>query len=84
MPRHEFDPGRLVLGLVMLGGCLAYLAAARGWWHFPSYVLLPVMVAGLCAAGVVSFLAYVLRRRRGRAADPDDRTGHTSHTGHTS
>ncbi|MBB4891798.1 hypothetical protein FHS39_000798 [Streptomyces olivoverticillatus] len=64
MRRHDFDPGRLVLGLVLLGGCLAYLAAARGWWHFPAYLLLPVLAGGLCVAGVASSLTLVVRRRR--------------------
>ncbi|MEU4208488.1 hypothetical protein AB0F13_00565 [Streptomyces sp. NPDC026206] len=77
MPRHEFDPGKLVVGLVLTGGCLAYLAAARGWWHFPPYVLLPVMVAGFCVAGVASSLAFALRRHRRRATDRVDRPGET-------
>ncbi|MEU7135607.1 hypothetical protein [Streptomyces sp. NPDC046261] len=73
MPRHDFDPGKLVIGLVLLGGCLAYLAAAGGRWHFPSYLLLPAMVAGFCLAGVVSSLAFAVRRHRARATDGNDR-----------
>ncbi|MFI1970414.1 hypothetical protein [Streptomyces cinnamoneus] len=76
MPRHDFDPGKLVLGLVLLGGCAAYLAAAAGWWHFPSYAVLPALAAGFCLAGVASALAYAVRRRRSRGPDPAlDRSG---------
>lgn len=75
MPRHDFEPGKLVVGLVLLGGCLAYLAAAGGRWDFPSYLLLPVMVAGFCVAGAVSALAFAVRRHRSRATDRDDRPG---------
>ncbi|MFI9204801.1 hypothetical protein [Streptomyces sp. NPDC053048] len=70
MRRHDFDPGKLVIGLVLLGGGLAYLAAADSRVHFPSYLLLPVMAAGLCVAGVVSSLAFTVRRHRTRGADP--------------
>lgn len=69
MWRHDFEPGKVVVGLVLIGGCLAYLAAADGWWHFPSYLLLPVMVAGFCVAGAVSSLAYAIRRHRARGTD---------------
>ncbi|RLU90473.1 hypothetical protein CTZ27_21360 [Streptomyces griseocarneus] len=70
MRRHEFEPGKFVVGLVLLGGCLAYLAAARGSVHFPSYVLLPALGIGFCVAGVASALALLVRRRRARNGDP--------------
>ncbi|MFC5723874.1 hypothetical protein ACFP1Z_27285 [Streptomyces gamaensis] len=70
MRRHEFEPGKLVVGLVLLGGCAAYLAAARGVWHFPFFALLPALGVGFCAAGAVSFLAYLMRRRRSRGTEP--------------
>ncbi|MEV4924458.1 hypothetical protein [Streptomyces roseoverticillatus] len=64
MRRHDFEPGKLVVGLVLLVGAAAYLGAARGDLHFPSYALLPVLVAGFCLAGVVSSVAFAVRRRR--------------------
>ncbi|MCQ8769260.1 hypothetical protein [Streptomyces telluris] len=67
MGRHDFEPGKLVVGLVLLGCAVAYLGAARGDLHFPSYMLLPVLGAGFCLAGVVSSVAFAVRRRR----DPD-------------
>ncbi|WP_171172033.1 hypothetical protein [Streptomyces sp. I05A-00742] len=66
MRRHEFEPGKLILGLVLLGGGLAYLAAAAGRWRFPAFVLLPTLVGGLCLAGAVSFLGFLVRRHRAR------------------
>ncbi|MFE5869988.1 hypothetical protein ACFQ6V_15255 [Streptomyces roseifaciens] len=65
MRRHDFEPGKLVVGLVLLGCAVAYLGAARGDLHFPSYVLLPVLAAGFCLAGVVSSIAFTVRRRKG-------------------
>ncbi len=75
MARHDFEPGKLIVGLVLLGGCAAYLAAADGRLHFPSYLLLPVLVGGFCLAGVVSSVTFAVRRRRGRLGDRDDRPG---------
>ncbi|GHG65580.1 hypothetical protein [Streptomyces griseocarneus] len=72
MWRHDFEPGKVVVGLVLIGGCLAYLAAAGGWWHFPSYLLLPVMAVGFCVAGTVSSLVFAVRRHRARGTDRPD------------
>ncbi|MEV5506388.1 hypothetical protein [Streptomyces orinoci] len=49
---------------------MAYLAAARGWWHFPSYLILPLLGVGFCVAGLVSSLTYAVRRHRARDAEP--------------
>ncbi|MBH1935983.1 hypothetical protein I5Q34_17195 [Streptomyces sp. AV19] len=65
MRRHDFEPGRLVVGLVLLGGGLAYLLEAAGRWHFPAYALLPALVGGLCLGGAVPSIGYLVRRRRG-------------------
>ncbi|MEW2575879.1 hypothetical protein [Streptomyces syringium] len=73
MRRHDFEPGKLVIGLVLLGGCAAYLAAAAGRWHFPAYVLLPALGIALCVSGMVSALAVSVRRRRELGAEPGDR-----------
>ncbi|MGW1072978.1 hypothetical protein [Streptomyces sp. NPDC002537] len=69
MRRHDFEPGKLVVGLMLLGGCFAYLAAAHGSWHFPSYALLPALGVGFCLAGLASSLALLVRRRRGRGGE---------------
>ncbi|MCC2278801.1 hypothetical protein LKL35_25720 [Streptomyces sp. ET3-23] len=69
MGRHEFEPGKLVVGLVLIGGCLAHLAAVRGWVHLPVYFLLPVLAGGFCAAGLVSSLAFTVRRHRARGTE---------------
>ncbi|KNB51562.1 hypothetical protein [Streptomyces caatingaensis] len=66
MRRHDFEPGRLIVGLVLLGGGLAYLLEAAGRWHFPAYALLPALVGGLCLAGAVPSVTYLVRRRGGR------------------
>lgn len=72
MRRHDFEPGKLVIGLVLLGGSAAYLAAA-GRWHFPAYVLLPALGIALCVSGAVSALAVSVRRRRELGAEPGNR-----------
>ncbi|MEV4442508.1 hypothetical protein AB0K09_26560 [Streptomyces sp. NPDC049577] len=70
--RHDFEPGKLIVGLVLLGGGLAYLAAADGRLHFPAYALLPALVAGLCLGGAASTLTFTLRHRARRSdADRD-------------
>ncbi|WP_372408967.1 hypothetical protein [Streptomyces luteireticuli] len=66
MRRHDFEPGRLIVGLVMLGGGLAYLLNAAGRWPFPAYALVPALVGGLCLGGAVPGIAYLVGRRRGR------------------
>ncbi|MEV0261686.1 hypothetical protein AB0I49_10115 [Streptomyces sp. NPDC050617] len=73
MRRHEFEPGKIVVGLIFLGGCAMYLAMAAGLWHFPAYALLPAMGMGFIAAGLVSSLAFGIRRRGGRGGDPEER-----------
>ncbi|MGK5638593.1 hypothetical protein ACSNOK_09825 [Streptomyces sp. URMC 126] len=67
MRRHEFEPGKLIVGLVLLGGGLAYLGAAAGRWHFPAFALLPALVGGLCLAGAASSVGFLVHRHRARA-----------------
>ncbi|MGI5339573.1 hypothetical protein ACQEVS_20365 [Streptomyces sp. CA-181903] len=74
MRRHEFEPGKLIIGLVLVGGGLAYLAAAAGRWRFPAFALLPALVGGLCLAGATSSVGFLIRRHRAaRARGPVER-----------
>ncbi|MEV4434666.1 hypothetical protein [Streptomyces sp. NPDC049555] len=64
--RHDFEPGKLVAGLVLLAASVLCLGDMAGWWWFPSYALLPGIVAGFCLAGVVTSLSLTVRRHRNR------------------
>jgi pilus assembly protein TadC len=66
--RHEFQPGRLVAGLFLALAGVIYAGDAGGLWDTPWFVLIPVVVGGLCLAGAVAVVARGIRRRR-RAAD---------------
>lgn len=69
MPRHEFRPGRLIAGLALTAAGIAYAGDAGGWWSTPWFVIIPIVAAGLCLAGVAGVTSgAVRRRRRGRAA----------------
>ncbi|MCD9873414.1 hypothetical protein [Streptomyces guryensis] len=64
MLRHEFQPGRLVAGVVLaLAGAL-YAGDAGGLWETPWFAVIPVVTGGLCLAGVVGGLTRGIRRRR--------------------
>ncbi|MFD9792310.1 hypothetical protein ACFWXK_15315 [Streptomyces sp. NPDC059070] len=67
MPRHEFRPGRLVAGTAALVTAALFAGDAADAWHTPWYVVIPTMCAGLALAGLASWIAYGVRRRR-RAA----------------
>lgn len=73
MLRHEFQPGRLVAGLCLtLGGAL-YAGDAAGEWDTPWFVLIPVVMGGLCLAGATAIVASGIRRRRhGRSGGADE------------
>ncbi|MFE9398083.1 hypothetical protein [Streptomyces flavidovirens] len=66
--RHEFRPGKLISGLVVLGTAAAYTGDATGAWQVPAYVALPVICLGLLLAGAASWVAYSVRRRRAARA----------------
>ncbi|MFJ9565375.1 hypothetical protein ACIRQQ_35730 [Streptomyces fuscichromogenes] len=65
MLRHEFQPGRLVVGVFLTAAGVAYAGDAGGWWKTEWFAVIPVMVAGLFLAGVTAALARAIRRRRG-------------------
>lgn len=79
--RHEFRPGKLIIGLVMAGTAGAYLGDAAGAWQTPSYVALPAVCFGLLLAGAATWVSYRLRRRAARAASTDSTDAPASSSG---
>ncbi|MZD09766.1 hypothetical protein GTW43_32490 [Streptomyces sp. SID5785] len=68
--RHEFFPGRLLAGIVLMVAAGMYLADAGGVWTAPWWVAVPVVCGGLVVAGSVGALAQLVRvRRRRRRGD---------------
>ncbi|WPP31591.1 hypothetical protein [Streptomyces sp. CL7] len=72
MLRHEFQPGRLVAGTVLVAAAVIYGGDAGEGWETPWFVVIPLVVGGLCLAGMTGVVAGQVRRRRGR---PDLRGG---------
>ncbi|MGW4563648.1 hypothetical protein ACWEN3_14945 [Streptomyces sp. NPDC004561] len=64
MLRHEFQPGRLVAGLFLTATGALYAGDAAGAWETPWFAVVPLVVGGLCLAGVT---AAVTRGIRGRS-----------------
>ncbi|MFC9279320.1 hypothetical protein [Streptomyces collinus] len=65
MPRHEFRPGRLVVGLSLTAAGAVFAGDAAGWWQTPWFVMIPLVVGGLVLGGVTSAVARGMRSRRG-------------------
>ncbi|MEV7653427.1 hypothetical protein AB0O39_04565 [Streptomyces anulatus] len=82
MLRHEFRPGRAVVGLAMLGLAGGYAADAAGAWEVPWTFFLPLFLGGLWLAATVTWAAYMLRRRReARMASKEYSAGPASTSG---
>ncbi|MFE9169921.1 hypothetical protein [Streptomyces kebangsaanensis] len=64
MLRHEFQPGRLVAGIFLTGAGVVYAGDAGGAWEAPWFLVIPLVVGGLCLAGAVGVMAKAVRRRR--------------------
>ncbi|MEW2167539.1 hypothetical protein AB0912_31735 [Streptomyces sp. NPDC007084] len=64
MPRHEFQPGKLVAGLALTAAGVVFAGDAAGWWSAPWFVMIPVVVGGLCLAGAVASVTQAIRGRR--------------------
>ncbi|MER5179559.1 hypothetical protein ABT009_14515 [Streptomyces sp. NPDC002896] len=75
MPRHEFQPGKLVAGAFLLAAGVAYLGDARGAWETPWYAIIPIVAGGLFLAAVTTGTTYAVRRSRRTATGrrPSDR-----------
>ena len=84
MLRHEFRPGKLVAGLFLTATGVVYLGDAGDAWDTPWFVVIPLVVGGLCLAGAVAFLNHVIRGHRasGRTGVPGT-TGPTGTPGAT-
>ncbi|MFF7971702.1 hypothetical protein [Streptomyces sp. NPDC007905] len=65
MLRHEFQPGRLVAGLFLTAAGAVYAGDAAGLWDTPWFGIVPLVVGGLCLAGVTAAVTRGIRRRRG-------------------
>ncbi|MFJ9628791.1 hypothetical protein ACIRU8_13940 [Streptomyces sp. NPDC101175] len=73
MPRHEFQPGKLVIGLFLVAAGVAYAGDAGGLWVTEWFTAIPLVVVGLLLAGVVAGVNGAVRRRRraGRTSTAD-------------
>lgn len=70
MLRHEFHPGKLVLGLFLLIAAIAYAGDAGGIWDTPWFVAFPLLLAGLLLGGAAAAVSHGIRSRpAARAAD---------------
>ncbi|MFE7425898.1 MULTISPECIES: hypothetical protein [unclassified Streptomyces] len=61
---HEIRPGRAVAGLVMLALAAGYAGDAAGAWDAPWVFFFPLFFGGLWLATTVTWVNYVIRRRR--------------------
>ena len=66
MPRHEFQPGRLVAGVFLTLTGVVYAGDAGGLWDTPWFVVIPLVTGGLCLAAAAGALAHGIRRRHRR------------------
>ncbi|WP_369171804.1 hypothetical protein AB5J49_29240 [Streptomyces sp. R28] len=64
MLRHEFQPGRLIAGTALTLAGIIYAGDAGGAWETPWFVVIPLVVGGLCLAGAAAVLTWAIRRRR--------------------
>lgn len=71
--RHEFRPGRMIAGLVLLGIAAVYLGDAHDLWVTPPGAAVPALLAGLVVAGVATRISYGVRRRRASRASAESK-----------
>ncbi|MFF2650992.1 hypothetical protein [Streptomyces sp. NPDC058045] len=65
MLRHDFQPGKLVAGAALTAAGVLYAGDAADHWQIPWYVMIPLVLGGLCLAGVTGTVGHTIRRRRG-------------------
>lgn len=75
MPRHEFQPGKLVAGFFLTLAGVIYAGDAGGLWETPWFAIIPLVTVGLFLAGTVALLTRAIRRRRSARRDPATATG---------
>ncbi|MER6391114.1 hypothetical protein ACFXEL_33335 [Streptomyces sp. NPDC059382] len=74
MRRHEFQPGRLIAGLVLLTAGTLCLLDSAGEVDLPWLAVVPMAAGGLALAAVVGMVTYAVRRdRRERITESSDR-----------
>ena len=70
MLRHEFQPGRLVAGTFLTLAGIVYVGDAGDAWETPWFVVIPMVIGGLCLAAAVGLTARGIRRHRGSTTPP--------------
>ncbi|KUH37966.1 hypothetical protein NRO40_18305 [Streptomyces changanensis] len=75
MPRGEFRPGRLVVGLTGLVVAVVYGGGAAGSWEPAWYTVVPLLGGGLGLAAAAAWAGYRVRRRRAARAASRESTG---------
>lgn len=65
MLRHEFQPGKLIAGLAFAAAGTVYAGDAAGAWDTPWFAIVPLVLSGLCLAGIAAAVARGIRRRSG-------------------
>ncbi|HWM37375.1 MAG TPA: hypothetical protein VNS49_09710 [Streptomyces sp.] len=71
MNRHRFEPARLLLGLLLVGGALMYVLDALGEWRVPVWAQLAALPVALVLAAFTAWTTFAVRRRlRRRVAAP--------------
>ncbi|MFI1649436.1 hypothetical protein OG373_16495 [Streptomyces avidinii] len=74
MRRHEFQPGRLIAGLVLVAAGVLYLLDSTGRADLPWFAIIPMTLGGLSLAALVGLVTYAVRRdRRDRITESSDR-----------
>lgn len=74
MRRHEFQPGRLIAGIVLLTAGVLYLLDATGEADLPWFLVFPLAFGGLSLAALAGLVTYAVRRdRRDRITESSDR-----------
>ncbi|CAM5505439.1 hypothetical protein [Streptomyces avidinii] len=74
MRRHEFQPGRLIAGLVLVTAGVFYLLDSTGRADLPWFAIIPMTLGGLSLAALVGLVTYAVRRdRRDRITESSDR-----------
>ncbi|MER7204212.1 hypothetical protein CG723_19895 [Streptomyces sp. CB01635] len=64
MPRHDFQPGKLIAGLFLTAAGALYLGAALGGWEVEWFAVIPLVTVGLVLAGAAGTATYAIRRRQ--------------------
>ncbi|MBT2402398.1 MULTISPECIES: hypothetical protein [unclassified Streptomyces] len=64
MRRHEFQPGRLIAGLVLVAAGVLYLLDAAGETDLAWFAVIPMAMGGLALAALVGLVTYAVRRDR--------------------